>query len=128
VVAKYFLRIRQPQNAGDIFRLRCSTEDPGGYHATGGVGQHERTAALVVSDISEKKIEVGYLKKAEIASLVAIPVMDDTFPLGVLAADSGRYHAFTSADSNVLQMFSHQVMRIPKENVSIPQIQRECLL
>ena len=51
--------------------------------------------------------------------------MDDTFPLGVVAADSGRYHAFTSADSNVLQMFSHQVMRILQRERVYPQIQRE---
>jgi two-component system cell cycle response regulator len=51
--------------------------------------------------------------------------MDDTFPLGVMAADSGRYHAFTSADCDVLRMFSHQVMRILQRERIYPQIQRE---
>lgn len=115
-------------NAGDSHRLRCSTEEAGEIiTATGGVigrSMKERTA-LVVSDISEKKIEVGYLKKAEISSLVCVPVMDDTFPLGVITADSGRYHAFTSADSDILQMFSHQVMRILQRERVYPQIRRE---
>jgi diguanylate cyclase (GGDEF)-like protein len=115
-------------NAGDSHRLRCSTEEAGEIiAATGGVigrSMKERTA-LVVSDISEKKIEVGYLKKAEISSLVCVPVMDDTFPLGVITADSGRYHAFTSADSAILQMFSHQIMRILQRERVYPQIQRE---
>ena len=75
-------------NAGDSHRLRCSTEEAGEIiAATGGVigrSMKERTA-LVVSDISEKKIEVGYLKKAEMSSLVCVPVMDDTFPLGVIS-------------------------------------------
>ena len=115
-------------NAGDSHRLRCSTAEAGEIiAATGGVigrSMKERTA-LVVSDISEKKIEVGYLKKAEISSLVSVPVMDDTFPLGVITADSGRYHAFTSADSAILQMFSHQVMRILQRERVYPRIQRE---
>ena len=115
-------------NAGDSHRLRCSTEEAGEIiTATGGVigrSMKERTA-LVVSDISEKKIEVGYLKKAEMSSLVCVPVMDDTFPLGVITADSGRYHAFTSADSAILQMFSHQVMRILQRERVYPQIRRE---
>ncbi len=115
-------------NAGDSHRLRCSTEEAGEIiAATGGVigrSIKERTA-LVVSDISEKKIEVGYLKKAEMSSLVCVPVMDDTFPLGVITADSGRYHAFTSADSAILQMFSHQIMRILQRERVYPQIQRE---
>jgi diguanylate cyclase (GGDEF)-like protein len=115
-------------NAGESLRLRCSTEGPGEIiTATGGVigrSMKERTA-LVVYDISEKKIEVGYLKKAEISSLVAVPVMDDTFPLGVMTADSGRYHAFTSADCDVLRMFSHQVMRILQRERVYPQIRRE---
>jgi len=115
-------------NAGDSHRLRCSTEEAGEIiTATGGVigrSMKERTA-LVASDISEKKIDVGYLKKAEISSLVCVPVMDDTFPLGVITADSGRYHAFTSADSAVLQMFSHQIMRILQRERVYPQIQRE---
>jgi GAF domain-containing protein len=42
-----------------------------------------------------------------------------------VAADSGRYHAFTSADSDVLRMFSHQVMRILQRERVYPQIQRE---
>ena len=115
-------------NAGDSHRLRCSTEEAGEIiTATGGVigrSMKERTA-LVASDISEKKIDVGYLKKAEISSLVCVPVMDDTFPLGVITADSGRYHAFTSADSDILQMFSHQVMRILQRERVYPQIRRE---
>jgi hypothetical protein len=54
-------------NAGDSLRLRCSKKDREIITATGGlIPQHERTAALVVSDISEKKIEVRYLKKAKL--------------------------------------------------------------
>jgi diguanylate cyclase (GGDEF)-like protein len=115
-------------NAGDSHRLRCSTEEPGEIiaAASGIIARaiKERTT-LVVSDISEKKIEIGYLKKGEVSSLVAVPVMDEAFPLGVLSADSARYHAFTSADSNVLSMFAHQVMRIFQRERVYPQIQRE---
>jgi diguanylate cyclase (GGDEF)-like protein len=114
-------------SAGESLRLRCSTDSSTGIIPSNGglIYQcfHERKP-LISSEISERKIEVGYLKKDTISSLVAVPVMDGNFPLGVLAADSARFHAFSSADGDILQIFSRQVMKILQRERVYPQIQR----
>jgi len=64
------------------------------------------------------------LKKDSIASLVAVPVMDGQFPMGVVAADSARFHAFSSADKDTLKVFSTQIMRVLRRERFYPQMQR----
>ncbi|OGW41114.1 MAG: hypothetical protein A2Y97_12455 [Nitrospirae bacterium RBG_13_39_12] len=111
---------------GDL-KLRSSTEESGSVIPTdGGIINLciKEKKPLVLSDISEKKIEVGYLKKDKISSLVAVPVLDGNFPLGVLTADSVRFHAFSSADSNTLIKFTNQLMRILQRERVYPQIYR----
>ena len=108
-------------------RLRCSTEksdeiitsDEGLIHLS---VKEKRT--LVSSDIIEKKIDVGYIKRGKISSLVTVPIMDGNFPLGVLTADSARFQAFSSADSETLKTFSNQLLKILQRERVYPQIQR----
>jgi diguanylate cyclase (GGDEF)-like protein len=114
-------------STGDSLKLRGSTEEPGTVIPIhGGLINHcfRERQSVVISDLKEKKIETGYLRKEEIASLVGVPVMDDTFPLGVLTADSGRFQAFSSADRDMLQIFARQVMRILQRERIYPQINR----
>lgn len=114
-------------SAGSILSFRCSTEESGSIiPSDGGLINLciKEKKPLISSDIIEKKLEVGYLKKDKISSLVAVPVMDGNFPLGVITADSARFHAFSSADSDILQMFSKQLMRILQRERVYPQIYR----
>jgi diguanylate cyclase (GGDEF)-like protein len=107
--------------------LRCSTDkteefilsDRGLIHVC-----LKEKRPLVSSDIIERKLNVGYLKKEKISSLVAVPIMDGTFPLGVVSADSARFHAFSSADSDTLYTFSNQLVKILQRERVYPQIYR----
>lgn len=114
-------------SSGGSLRLRCSTEESEGIiPSDGGLINIciKEKKPLVSSDIGEKKLDVGYLKKDKVSSLVAVPVMDGNFPLGVMVADSARFHAFSTADSDTLQMFSKQLMRILRRERVYPQIYR----
>ncbi|HMK49927.1 MAG TPA: diguanylate cyclase [Thermodesulfovibrionales bacterium] len=113
-------------SGGDL-RLRCSTDGIQGIiPSDNGIILlcYKEKRAIVSSDISENKIEPGYLKKDSISSLVAVPVMDGQFPLGVVAADSARFHAFSSADRDTLELFSNQIMRVLRRERFYPQMQR----
>lgn len=113
--------------SGERLRLRCSTDDSGGIIPSDRGLIHVCLAekkALVFADILEKKLDIGYLKKEPVSSLVAVPVIDSNFPLGVIAADSIRFHAFSSADSDILQMFARQIMRVLQRERVYPQIHR----
>jgi diguanylate cyclase (GGDEF)-like protein len=108
-------------------KLRCSTEESGSVIPSDRGIIHnclKEKRPIVSSDIVEKKLEVGYLKKDTVSSLVTVPVMDGNFPLGVLAADSSRFHAFSSADSDIIQMFTNQVVKILQRERVYPQIYR----
>ena len=114
-------------NSGGSLRLRCSTEGPGGIIPSDGgliAVCFKEKKPLVTSDLSKKKLEAGYLKRDKISSLVAVPVTDSDFPLGVVAADSSRFHAFSSADSDILQTFARQIMRVLQRERVYPQISR----
>jgi diguanylate cyclase (GGDEF)-like protein len=114
-------------SAGGSLKLRSSTDESGGIIPAGKGLMHisfYEKKPLVSSDITEKKLEVGYLKKDKISSLVSVPVMDDDFPLGVITADSARFHAFSSADRDILQLFSKQIVRILRRERVYPQIAR----
>ncbi len=114
-------------SSDNSLRLRCSTEtaeeiilsDRGLIYIC-----LKEKKPIVSSDIIEKKLDVGYLKKEKISSLVAVPIMDGNFPLGVLTADSARFHAFSSADSDNLKTFSNQLVKILQRERVYPQIYR----
>lgn len=111
----------------DGLRLRCSTEESGGIiPSNNGILRlcFEERKPFISSDMNERKLEAGYVKKDKISSLVVVPVLDDTFPLGVITADSARFHAFSSADSDILQMFSKEIVKILQRERVYPQIQR----
>ncbi len=113
--------------SGRELKFRCSTDGVEGIIPSGnGIISlcYKERRSIVSSDLSEKKIEPGYLKKDSIASLVAVPVMDGQFPMGVVAADSARFHAFSSADKDTLKVFSTQIMRVLRRERFYPQMQR----
>ena len=114
-------------SSGDSLRLRCSTDGLEGIIPLDhGLIVHcfQEKKAIVSSEMQEKKLNAGYLKKDDISSLIAVPVMDGKFPLGIMTADSARFHAFTSADRDTLQMFSIQIMRILRRERVYPRIER----
>jgi two-component system, cell cycle response regulator len=108
-------------------RLRCSTEGKDGIMLSdNGIIVHcfQEKKSIVSSEMNEKKLNAGYLKKDDISSLIAVPVMDGKFPLGIMTADSARFHAFTSADRDTLHIFSMQIMRILRRERVYPRIER----
>ena len=114
-------------SSGDSLRLRCSTDGLEGIiPLDNGLIVHcfQEKKSIVSSEMQEKKLNAGYLKKDDISSLIAVPVMDGKFPLGIMTADSARFHAFTSADRDTLQMFSMQIMRILRRERVYPRIER----
>ncbi len=114
-------------NSGGSLRLRCSTDESGGIiPSDSGLIDlcFKERKPIVSSDLNEKRLEAGYLKKDRISSLAAVPVTDGDFPLGVVTADSSRFHAFSSADSDILQTFSRQIMRVLQRERVYPQIHR----
>jgi diguanylate cyclase (GGDEF)-like protein len=108
-------------------RLRCSTDKTDEFILSDRgliyVCLKEKRP-LVSFDIIERKLDVGYLKKEKISSFVAVPIMDGTFPLGVVSADSARFHAFSSADTDTLNTFSNQLVKILQRERVYPQIYR----
>ncbi len=109
------------------FRLRCSTEETGSIiPSPEGIINlcfKEKRSFLTI-DINEEQISPGYFKEGKISSLVAVPVMDGNYPLGVVAADSARFQAFSAADREVLEIISKQIARILQKERILPHIQR----
>lgn len=113
--------------SGSGLKLRCSTDGVEGIIPSDkGIITlcYKEKKAIVSSEFNEKKIDAGYLKKGGISSLAVVPVIDGKFPLGVIAADSARFHAFSGADKDTLNVFSMQIMRILQRERVYPQIQR----
>jgi diguanylate cyclase (GGDEF)-like protein len=113
--------------SGSGLKLRCSTDGLEGIiPSDNGIITlcYKERKAIVSSELNEKKIEAGYLKKGGISSLAVVPVIDGKFPLGVIAADSARFHAFSGADKDTLNVFSMQIMRVLQRERIYPQIQR----
>jgi diguanylate cyclase (GGDEF)-like protein len=111
----------------DTLRLRCSTDDgqkiiPSGEGLTMTCFRERRK--IISSNISDKGYEVGYLKRGKISSFIAIPIVDGTFMLGVLTADTSRDSAFSDIDANTMEMFSKQIIRILQRERVYSQIQR----
>lgn len=100
---------------GDTFSLRCSTDDRGKVIITGkGVMAtclRERKS-FFSGEVNEKKIEVGYIKGIRIFSIIAIPVMEGSTPVGLLTVDTSRYHAFNEPEQKTVKMFSGQIAKI----------------
>lgn len=114
-------------SSGSDLKLRCSTDESGGIILSGGglinLCLTERKPILL-SDINEKKTDVGYMRKEKISSFIAIPVLDGDIALGVMTADSARFSAFSAADSTTLEMFSKQLVRILQRERVYPQLYR----
>lgn len=103
------------ESHGDTISLRCSTDDKGKVIITGkgvlATCLRERKPFLS-GEVDEKNIEVGYIKDARILSLIAVPVMEGSTPVGLLTVDSSRYHAFNEPGQMTVKMFSGQIAKI----------------
>jgi diguanylate cyclase (GGDEF)-like protein len=108
--AAHFFELR-----GDACSLRCSTDDRGKVTVTGrgvlAACLRERKP-FSSGELDEKTEEVGYLKGIKVVSLIAMPVMEGSTPVGLLAVDSSRYHAFNEPEQKTVQMFSVQIAKI----------------
>jgi len=111
----------------DTLRLRASTDDgqmiiPSGEGLT--MMSFRERRKIISSNISVKGYEVGYLKRDKISSFIAIPVIDGSFMLGVLTADTSRFSAFSDIDANTMELFSKQIIRILQRERVYSQLQR----
>lgn len=108
-------------------RLRCSTEESGRIiPSDNGIINRcfNQKESFLLIDINEKNIHPGYLREDKISSLIAVPVIDGDFTLGVIAADSARFQAFNPSDREVLETFSQHITRILQKERLYPHIQR----
>ncbi|MDP2157771.1 MAG: sensor domain-containing diguanylate cyclase [Nitrospirota bacterium] len=100
---------------GDTFSLRCSTDDKRKVIITGkGVMAtclRERKP-FFSGEVNEKETEVGYIKEIRILSVIVIPVMEGSTPVGLLIVDTSRYHAFSEPEQKTVKMFSGQIAKI----------------
>ena len=53
---------------------------------------------FAAGEIDEKTTPVGYIRD-RIQSLIVMPVLEGATPVGLLAIDSPRYHAFGDSES-----------------------------
>ncbi len=70
-----------------------------------------------------KDIRPGYLRDEEIATLLAVPVMELSTSIGVLSADSSRYRAFDQQDIGLMELIARETAKILKRQRVYSQIQ-----
>ncbi len=102
------------EHGGETFSLRSTTEDQGKLIITGRgiMAQVLRERKTFVSgEIDEKTTTVGYIRD-RIQSLIMMPVLEGATPVGLLAIDSPRYHAFGESEQKTAELFSTQIARI----------------
>lgn len=76
--------------------------------------------ALYTGEAKEKGIDAGYASGTKIGSVYAVPVFDGNIAVGILAADSSRYQAFSDADRDTMQRLSRQLVRmLARERVDL---------
>ncbi|MBI5847795.1 MAG: GGDEF domain-containing protein [Nitrospirae bacterium] len=100
---------------GDTFSLRCSTDDRGNMIITGkGVMANclRERKPFFSGEVDEKKMEIGYIKDIRILSVIAMPVMEGSSPVGLLIVDTSRHHAFNEPEQKTVTMFSGQIAKI----------------
>jgi len=100
---------------GDTYSLRCSTDEKGKVTVTGkgilAACLRERRPYLS-GEVNERSEVVGYLRDVRITSIIVMPVMEGSTPVGLLTVDSSRYHAFHEPEQKTVQMFSVQIAKI----------------
>ena len=103
---------------GAVLALRCTTDDEGKVILTNRgilpLCLRERKP-FFSGEVNEKSAEVGYIRDirdVRIISLIVMPVMQGSTPVGLLTVDSSRYHAFNEPEQKTVQMFSVQIARI----------------
>ncbi|MFA5845310.1 MAG: sensor domain-containing diguanylate cyclase [Thermodesulfovibrionales bacterium] len=110
------------------FTLRSSTEKKGDIIITGkGIiaACLKDKKTFYSGEVNEKKLEIGYMKKGKISSVLAIAVMEGAALVGVLTVDSSRYTAFSEPERNTLNMFTAYLVRILERERIYPKITRD---
>jgi len=99
---------------GDIYELRCSSQERGEIIITGSgmvLSCIREKQAFSANGQGEKESDPGYIKKDKISSITVVPLLDGSAVTGVLSVDSSRYQAFSGADKETISMFAAHVMR-----------------
>jgi diguanylate cyclase (GGDEF)-like protein len=92
-------------------RLGCSTEDDISLRPEGLIHDALAIKRQIVS-LREEPAGPGYNRPGTVRSLVATPVMDGAFAMGLLAADSDEEKAFSEADEKALALVADQIAGI----------------
>jgi diguanylate cyclase (GGDEF)-like protein len=109
-------------------KLRCSTEGKGEIIITGpgGISNCMRDKkTFSVSQFDEKKLNLGYVKNMKVLSAIAVPIMEGSSLIGVLAVDSARAHAFNDAEKSTIERFAGQLIRILERERIYFEIKRD---
>jgi diguanylate cyclase (GGDEF)-like protein len=99
---------------GETFSLRCSTDEKGKVVITGkGVMASclRERRPFFSGEVNDRTVEIGYTTDTRVLSIIAMPVMEGSTPVGLLTVDSARYHAFNEPERKSVQMFSGQIAR-----------------
>ncbi len=110
------------------FTLRSSTEKKGDIIITGkGIiaACLKDKKTFYSGEVNEKRLEIGYIKKGKIASVLAIAVMEGAALVGVLTVDSSRYTAFSEPERNTLHMLTTYLVKILERERIYPKITRD---
>jgi diguanylate cyclase (GGDEF)-like protein len=111
--------------SGGELSVRCSTDDSVELLADG-IPQEAiaRRQTVVLNSVRKRNSPLGYIRRGRVSSVVASPVMDGRFVLGVLVADSRRTGAFTGADVKAVELFSNQIARVLQRQRIHAEIER----
>ncbi len=113
---------------GGSFLLRCSTEHKGEVIIApkGMLYDCMKTKKTFYSgEINEKSVELGYMKNTKISSVIGVPVMDGSTPLGVMTVDSSRYQAFSEPERRTAEMFQGLIVRTFERERVYPKLERD---
>ncbi|MEW6110232.1 MAG: sensor domain-containing diguanylate cyclase [Nitrospirota bacterium] len=111
----------------DSVALRCSTDEKGDIIITGKgliMMCMKDKKPFFTADPDEKRMDAGYIKNGKISSVIAVPVMDGSTPVGVLTVDSPRFQAFSEPDKSIVQMFAGHLVRILERERIYPRFKR----
>ncbi|NOZ24939.1 MAG: diguanylate cyclase, partial [Nitrospirae bacterium] len=108
--------------------LSCRLSSAGAGVVTRGDGLiytvfRSKVPLLHFSESPGKDISPGYTRDEEIATLIAVPVMEDSSVLGVLSADSSRYRAFDQQDIPLMELVARETAKTLKRQRVYSQIQ-----
>ncbi len=112
----------------DGSELSCRLSSGGTGVVTRGDGliytvYRSKSPVLHYADPPGRDIRPGYSRDGEIATLIAVPVMEESTVFGVLSADSSRYRAFDQQDIPLMELVARETAKTLKRQRVYSQIQ-----